>query len=153
MRAVLQRVSSASVDIDGAPVAVIGSGLLVLAAVGREDADADAEYIVDKTVNLRVFPDEAGRFDRSVLDVGGSLLVVSQFTLYGDTRKGRRPSFTEAAAPADAASRFDDLVRRFRRAGAPVETGRFQEMMRVSLVNDGPVTIVIDSADRGRPRR
>ena len=153
MRAVLQRVSSASVSIGGAPVASIGPGLLVLAAVGRDDTDADAAYVVDKTVNMRIFPDDAGRFDRSLLDVGGSLLVVSQFTLYGDTRKGRRPSFTDAAAPADAASRFADLVERFRDAGAAVETGRFQEMMDVSLVNDGPVTIIVDSADRQRPRR
>ena len=153
MRAVLQRVSSASVSIDGAPVAAIGPGLLVLAAVGRDDTDADAAYVVDKTVNMRIFPDDAGRFDRSLLDVGGSLLVVSQFTLYGDTRKGRRPSFTDAAAPADAASRFADLVERFRDAGTPVETGRFQEMMDVALVNDGPVTIIVDSTDRQRPRR
>ncbi len=153
MRAVLQRVSSASVSIDGAPVAAIGRGLLVLAAVGRDDTDADAAYVVDKTVNMRIFPDDAGRFDRSLLDVGGSLLVVSQFTLYGDTRKGRRPSFTDAAAPAAAASRFADLVERFRDAGAAVETGRFQEMMEVALVNDGPVTIIVDSADRQRPRR
>ena len=153
MRAVLQRVSSASVSIDGALVSSIGPGLLVLAAVGRDDTDADAAYVVDKTVNMRIFPDDAGRFDRSLLDVGGSLLVVSQFTLYGDTRKGRRPSFTDAAAPADAASRFADLVERFRDAGAAVETGRFQEMMDVSLVNDGPVTIIVDSADRQRPRR
>ena len=152
MRAVLQRVSSASVAVDGATVASIGHGLLVLAAVGRDDADADAAYIVDKTVNLRIFPDDAGRFDRSVADIGGSVLVVSQFTLYGDTRKGRRPSFTGAAAPGEAQARFDDLVRRFREAGVPAETGRFQAMMEVSLVNDGPVTIVLDSADRHRPR-
>ena len=153
MRAVLQRVSSASVSIDGVPVASIGRGLLVLAAVARDDTDADAAYLVDKTVNMRIFPDDAGRFDRSLLDVGGSLLVVSQFTLYGDTRKGRRPSFTDAAAPSDAAFRFADLVQRFQDAGAAVETGRFQEMMDVSLVNDGPVTIIVDSADRQRPRR
>lgn len=153
MRAVLQRVSSASVAVDGATVASIEHGLLVLAAVGRDDADADAAYIVDKTVNLRIFPDETGRFDRSVADVGGSVLVVSQFTLYGDTRKGRRPSFTEAAPPDEAQARFEDLVRRFREAGVPAETGRFQAMMQVSLVNDGPVTIVLDSADRHRPRR
>ena len=153
MRAVLQRVSSASVSIDGISVASIGRGLLVLAAVGCDDTDADAAYLVDKTVNMRIFPDDAGHFDRSLLDVGGSLLVVSQFTLYGDTRKGRRPSFTAAAAPADAASRFEDLVQRFRGAGATVETGRFQEMMEVALVNDGPVTIIVDSADRQRPRR
>ncbi len=152
MRVVLQRVASASVDIDRSPVAAIGPGLLVLAAVAHNDSDPDANYIVDKTVNLRIFPDNAGRFDRSVLDIGGSLLIVSQFTLYADTRKGRRPSFSAAAPPDAAAARFDDLVQRFRQTGAAVQTGRFQEMMRVSLVNDGPVTIAIDSADRLRPR-
>lgn len=152
MRAVLQRVASASVAIDGDVVGEIGRGLLVLAAVGVDDADADAAWIVDKAVNLRIFPDNDGRFDRSVLDVGGGLLVVSQFTLYADTRKGRRPSFTGAAPPADAEARFDDLVRRFRETGLPVEAGRFQAMMQVSLVNDGPVTIALDSADRLRPR-
>ena len=152
MRAVLQRVASASVAIDGDVVGEIGRGLLVLAAVGVDDADAEAAWLVDKTVNLRIFPDDDGRFDRSVLDVGGGLLVVSQFTLYADTRKGRRPSFTGAAPPADAEARFDDLVRRFRETGLPVEAGRFQAMMQVSLVNDGPVTIALDSADRLRPR-
>ena len=152
MRAVIQRVAGASVGIGGETVAAIGAGLLVLAAVGRDDADADAGYIVDKTVNLRIFPDADGRFDRSVRDVGGSLLVVSQFTLYGDARKGRRPSFTAAAAPAEAEARFADLVARFGAEGVPVETGRFGEMMAVCLVNDGPVTLVLDSADRLRPR-
>ena len=153
MRAVVQRVSSASVSIGGEAVSRIGAGLVVLAAVGRDDTDADAEYIVEKTVHLRVFPDAEGRFDRSVLDVGGSLLVVSQFTLYGDVRKGRRPSFTEAAPPAEAEERFAALVERFRAAGVPVETGRFQAMMDVALVNDGPVTLILDSSDRHRPRR
>ena len=153
MRAVVQRVSSASVSVEGAVVAHIGAGLVVLAAVGREDTDADANYIVDKTVRLRVFPDAEGRFDRSVFDVGGSLLVVSQFTLYGDVRRGRRPSFVEAAPPAEAEERFASLVERFREAGVPVETGRFQAMMDVALVNDGPVTLVLDSAHRNRPRR
>lgn len=153
MRAVVQRVSRASVSVGGETVASIGAGLLVLAAVGKDDADADADYLVDKIVNLRVFPDDAGRFDRSALDAGASLLVVSQFTLYGDTRKGRRPSFTDAAPPAEAQARFAGLVERFRSAGLPVQTGRFQEMMDVSLVNDGPVTLILDSADRLRPRR
>lgn len=153
MRAVIQRVSNASVSIDSEAVSRIGVGLVVLAAVGRDDTDADAEYIVEKTVHLRVFPDTDGRFDRSVVDVGGSLLVVSQFTLYGDVRKGRRPSFTEAAPPAEAEERFAALVERFRATGVPVETGQFQAMMDVALVNDGPVTLVLDSADRHRPRR
>lgn len=153
MRAVVQRVSSASVSIDGEEVSRIGAGLVVLAAVGRDDTDADADYIVEKTVHLRVFPDAEGRFDRSVLDVGGSLLVVSQFTLYGDVRRGRRPSFTEAAPPAEAEERFAALVERFRATGVPVETGQFQAMMDVALVNDGPVTLILDSSDRHRPRR
>lgn len=153
MRAVVQRVSRASVSVGGETIASIGAGLLVLAAVGKDDADADADYLVDKVVNLRVFPDGAGRFDRSALDAGASLLVVSQFTLYGDARKGRRPSFTDAAPPAEAQARFAGLVERFRAAGLPVQTGRFQEMMDVSLVNDGPVTLILDSADRFRPRR
>ena len=153
MRAVAQRVSRASVSVGGEAVASIGAGLLVFAAVGKDDADADADYLVDKIVNLRVFPDDAGRFDRSALDVGASLLVVSQFTLYGDTRKGRRPSFMDAAPPGEAQERFAGLVERFRAAGLPVQTGRFQEMMDVELVNDGPVTLILDSADRLRPRR
>ena len=153
MRAVLQRVSSASVSVDGEALSRIGVGLVVLTAVGRDDTDTDVEYIVDKTVHLRIFPDDEGRFDRSVLDVGGSLLVVSQFTLYGDVRRGRRPSFTGAAPPAEAEERFAALVERFRATGVPVETGRFQAMMDVALVNDGPVTLMLDSADRRRPRR
>jgi D-tyrosyl-tRNA(Tyr) deacylase len=153
MRAVVQRVSSASVSIDGDVVSRIGAGLVVLAAVGRDDLDADADYIVEKTVHLRVFPDADGRFDCSVVDVGGSLLVVSQFTLYGDVRRGRRPSFTEAAPPAEAEERFAALVERFRATGVPVETGQFQAMMDVALVNDGPVTLVLDSVERHRPRR
>ncbi|MCY4450059.1 MAG: D-aminoacyl-tRNA deacylase [Chloroflexi bacterium] len=153
MRAVVQRVSSASVSIDGKVVSRVQTGLVVLVAVGRDDADADADYIVEKTVHLRVFPDAEGRFDRSVEDVGGSLLVVSQFTLYGDVRRGRRPSFTEAAPPDEAVARFADVVERFRATGVPVETGQFQAMMDVALVNDGPVTLMLDSADRRRPRR
>ena len=153
MRAVIQRVSSASVSIDGEVVSRIGAGLVVLAAVGRDDTDADADYVVEKTVHLRIFPDAEGRFDRSVMDTGGSLLVVSQFTLYGDVRRGRRPSFTDAAPPAEAEERFAALVERFRATGVPVETGQFQAMMDVSLVNDGPVTLILDSSDRHRPRR
>ena len=152
MRALLQRVSRASVSVDGQTVGAIGRGLLALVAVGKDDAPEDAAYIVDKTVNLRVFPDNDGRFDRSLRDVTGELLLVSQFTLYGDTRKGRRPSFAEAAPPDEAAAKFADLAERFRATGLRVETGRFQEMMEVSLVNEGPVTIWIDSADRHRSR-
>ena len=153
MRAVLQRVHRASVAVDGRTVGSIDRGIVVLLAVGRGDQPEDAAYIVDKTVNLRIFPDDAGRFDRSPLDVGAELLLVSQFTLYADTRRGRRPSFTEAAPPDAAAAQFEGAVERFRATGLRVETGRFQEKMDVSLVNDGPVTIVLDSADRHRPRR
>ena len=153
MRAVVQRVSQASVTVSGETVGSIGRGLLVLAAIGRDDTPEDAAYLVDKTVNLRIFPDDEGRFGRSALDIGAEVLLVSQFTLYGDTRKGRRPSFVDAAPPETAAARFEDLVQRFRATGLGVETGRFQEMMDVALVNDGPVTIWLDSADRHRPRR
>jgi len=152
MRAVIQRVSGASVTVDGEPVGAIDTGLLVLLGVGRDDTPQDAEYVVDKIVNLRIFPEADGRFDRSVLDIGGALLVVSQFTLYADIRKGRRPSFTDAAPPDIAKAQFDAAVERFRATGLTVETGCFQAMMDVALVNDGPVTITIDSADRVRPR-
>jgi len=152
MRAVIQRVSGASVTVDGRPVGAIDTGLLVLLGVGRDDTPQDAEYVVNKIVNLRIFPEADGRFDRSVLDIGGALLVVSQFTLYADIRKGRRPSFTDAAPPDIAKAQFDAAVERFRATGLTVETGCFQAMMDVALVNDGPVTITIDSADRVRPR-
>ncbi len=153
MRAVLQRVRSASVTVDGQPVGSIGRGLVVLLAIGRGDEPDDEAYVVDKTVNMRIFPDDGGHMNRSALEVGAELLVVSQFTLYADTRKGRRPSFTAAAPPESAAARFDDAVARFRATGLRVETGRFGEMMDVALVNDGPVTIWLDSAERHRSRR
>ncbi len=153
MRAVIQRVSRANVAVSGETVGSIGLGLVVLLAVGRDDAPEDAAYVVDKTVNLRIFSDDQGRFEHSVLDVAGEILLVSQFTLYGDTRKGRRPSFTAAAPSEVAAEQFASAVERFRATGLNVETGRFQAMMAVELVNDGPVTIVIDSADRHRARR
>lgn len=154
MRAVVQRVSSASVAIDGLVVGAIGRGLLVLVGVGQGDTATDAEYIVEKVANLRIFPDGDGRFDRSVIDEALELLVVSQFTLYGDTRKGRRPSFQGAAAPTEASTLFEELLERFRARGLPVANGRFQAAMEVSLVNDGPVTIIIDSDARpGRHRK
>ncbi len=153
MRAVLQRVRSASVTVDGQTVGSIGRGLVVLLAIGRDDEPDDAAYVVDKTANMRIFPDDDGHMNRSALEVGAELLVVSQFTLYGDTRKGRRPSFTSAAPPETAADSFDDALDRFRATGLRVETGRFREMMDVALVNDGPVTIWLDSAERHRPRR
>ena len=152
MRAVIQRVSRATVIGSGETVGSIARGLLVLVAIGRNDADEDAAYLVDKTVNLRIFPDDEGRFDRSSLDVDAQLLLVSQFTLYGNTRRGRRPSFVDAAPPEQAAARFADVVERFRATGLHVESGRFREMMSVELVNDGPVTIWLDSEERRSPR-
>ena len=153
MRALLQRVTSASVSIDGETVGSIGPGLAVLLGVAAgDDADA-ARYLVDKTVNLRIFADAMGRFNRSLADVGGELLVVSQFTLYGDTRRGRRPDFTQAAAPEDARRLYELAVSMFRETGLNVATGEFQAHMRLRLENDGPVTLLLDSADRNRPRR
>jgi D-tyrosyl-tRNA(Tyr) deacylase len=153
MRALIQRVTEASVSIDGEVVGAIGAGLLVLLGVSRDDTDEDASYIVGKIANLRIFSDDEGKFQSSATDVGAGLLVVSQFTLYGDTRKGRRPSFTHAAVPEEADRLFELAVGLFRETGLKVETGRFQAYMAVALVNDGPVTIMLDTADRERPRR
>ena len=153
MRALLQRVTGASVAVDGETTGAIGAGLVVLIGISRDDTEAEAAYIVEKTVNLRIFSDDEGRFQDSALDAGAEILVVSQFTLYGDTRKGRRPSFTHAAAPRDAEALFAHTLDLFRQTGLTVETGRFQAYMKVSLVNDGPVTIMLDTADRERPRR
>jgi D-tyrosyl-tRNA(Tyr) deacylase len=145
MRAVVQRVSRAEVRIDGTVVGRIGRGLVVLVGAGQGDGDADLEYLADKIVNLRIFPDAAGAMNVALSEAGGALLVVSQFTLYGDCRKGRRPSFVEALAPAAAEALYDKFVKRLRDTGAPVETGRFRAMMEVDLVNDGPVTLLLDS--------
>ncbi len=145
VRAVVQRVSEASVRVDDALVGRIGQGLAVLLGVGNGDAERDAEYLADKIVNLRVFPDEHGQMNRSLLEVSGELLVVSQFTLYGDARKGRRPSYVEAAAPDDANRLYEHLAARVRAAGVQVATGVFGAMMNVALVNEGPVTILLDS--------
>ena len=145
MRAVVQRVSEASVRVDGEVAGRIGLGLVVLLGVGQGDAEADADYLADKIVNLRILADVAGQMNRSVLDVGGELLVVSQFTLYGDARKGRRPGFTDAAPPAEANRLYEHFVARARHSGLRVETGVFGAMMDVGLVNQGPVTILLDS--------
>jgi len=145
MRAVIQRVSSASVTVRGEIVGQIGPGLLVLLGVGLGDTAADAEYLAEKVCGLRIFEDEQGKMNRSVQDVSGSLLAVSQFTLYGDARKGKRPSFDAAARPELARELYESFVERIRAAGLRCETGRFQEMMQVELVNDGPVTILLDS--------
>ena len=145
MRAVLQRVSRASVSVEGETTGEIGAGLLVLLGVGINDSAADATYLVEKTINLRVFDDEDGKMNLSVLDIGGGLLVVSQFTLYADTRKGRRPSYIAAAGPDEANRLYEYFVSEARKHVAKVETGRFQAMMDVELVNAGPVTIILDS--------
>jgi D-tyrosyl-tRNA(Tyr) deacylase len=150
MRAVLQRVSSAEVTVDGAVVGRIGPGLLVLLGVGKGDTEQDAEMLARKIVELRVFQDDAGKMNLSVKDTGGSLLVVSQFTLYGDTRKGRRPSFDQAAPPEEARRLYERFVEAARAQGVAVETGVFQAMMSVSLVNEGPVTFLVESRDPSR---
>ena len=145
MRAVLQRVSRAKVMIDGETSGEIGRGILVLLGVGVGDSDKDAEFLVEKTLNLRIFDDEDGKMNLSLLDISGGLLVVSQFTLYGDSRKGRRPSFVGAAPPDEANRLYEFFVRHAKKQIPIVETGRFQAMMDVELVNDGPVTIILES--------
>jgi len=148
MKVLLQRVSQASVSVDGEVVGRTGLGLVGLVGVAQGDSEEDARYLVEKTVNLRIFPDEAGKFNRSLVDVGGELLLVSQFTLIADTRKGRRPSFTEAAGPVEAEALFNGFVDLARATGLKVETGRFQQHMLVEIHNDGPVTILLDSRAR-----
>lgn len=153
MRIVLQRVSSASVSVDGDTIGAIGSGLLLLVGVRTGDDVATAQRLAAKCAEMRIFGDALGKFDRSLLDGGGEALVVSQFTLLADTRRGRRPSFTEAAAPDVAAPIVDAFETALRELGVRVATGRFGAKMSVALVNDGPVTIVVDSDDLDRPRR
>ena len=153
MRLLLQRVAHASVSVQGLEVGRIGKGLLVLVGVAREDPQEDIRYLSDKLLNLRIFSGDSDRFDRSALDIGAELLVISQFTLYGGTRKGRRPDFTEAAVPGDAERLYDEFVEALRASGLRVETGRFGEYMQVELLNDGPVTLMLDSAERSQPRR
>ena len=145
MRAVLQRVTRACVRVQGETVGVIGAGLVVLLGVARDDEEADAVYLVEKVLNLRVFEDSEGRMNLSLAEAGGALLAVSQFTLYGDVRKGRRPSWYDAAPPELARPLYEFFVAEARARGARVETGSFQAMMEVELVNDGPVTILLDS--------
>jgi len=146
MRAVVQRVSRAKVTVAGDITGEIGLGLVVLLGVGREDSEADADYLAEKITGLRIFEDDGGKMNRSVVDVGGAVLVVSQFTLYGDVRKGKRPSFDDAAPPQRARELYEYFVQKIQAAGLRCETGRFQEMMAVELVNEGPVTILLDSA-------
>ena len=153
MRVLLQRVSRASVSVSGVEIAQTGSGLVLLLGVSRDDGEDDARYLVEKIINLRIFSDNENRFNRSALDIEAELLVVSQFTLYADTRKGCRPDFTQAAQPEEAERLYTRAVEMFRDSGLRVETGRFGEHMQVEIQNDGPVTLMIDSADRSRPRR
>jgi D-aminoacyl-tRNA deacylase len=146
MRAVVQRVSRARVTVGGEVVGEIGAGLLVLLGIAQEDLEGDADYLADKIIGLRVFEDDSGRMNRAAGEIGGGVLVVSQFTLYGDVRRGKRPSFDAAAPPGKARPLYEYFVARIRAAGLRCETGRFQEMMLVDLVNDGPVTILLDSS-------
>lgn len=152
MRAVIQRVSEASVAVEGTLVGAIGQGLLILLGVGMGDSEAEAKLLAEKSANLRIFADDEGRFNRSLLDIGGEALVVSQFTLYADTRRGRRPSFSDAAPPEIAAPLVEAFANELRRLGIVVSTGQFGAMMQVALVNDGPVTILLDSAVFREPR-
>ncbi len=145
MRLVIQRVLESSVRIDGNLVGSIGSGFMVLCGVEEGDTQEDVRYCVDKTVNLRIFEDEAGKMNRSILDAGGSILAISQFTLHGDVRHGRRPSFIKAARPDVAVPMYEAYCEGLRASGVHVETGIFQADMKVSLINDGPVTLLIDS--------
>ena len=153
MRALIQRVTEASVSVDDEIVGEIGPGLVVLLGVSKEDDEADAKYLVEKVSNLRIFADDDNSFNLSPLDIGAGLLVVSQFTLYADTRKGRRPDFNQAAGADDARRLYKYTVGLFQETGLTVATGRFQEHMLITLQNDGPVTFMLDSSDRQQPRR
>ncbi len=145
MRAVIQRVKESSVTVDNKIVGKIGKGLLVLLGVANEDKADDAEYLADKITNLRIFEDDNGKMNRSLLETGGELLVVSQFTLLGDCRKGRRPSFINAAHPEKANDLYEHFAKEVKQKGISLKTGRFRAMMEVSLINDGPVTIILES--------
>jgi D-tyrosyl-tRNA(Tyr) deacylase len=146
MRAVVQLVSRASVAVEGRLVGEIGPGLLVLLGVATSDANTDAEYLAEKIAGLRIFEDENGKMNLSVVDIGGAILAVSQFTLYGDVRRGKRPSFDDAARPERARELYEYFVTQIRQGGLHCETGQFQAMMSVSLVNEGPVTVLLDSS-------
>jgi len=150
MRAVVQRVSRASVSVEGAAPRAIGEGLVILLGVRTGDTAEDVRWTAEKCANLRVFLDDAGKMNRSCLDVGGSFLVVSQFTLYGDCSRGRRPSFTDAAPPEAAQSLYLAFVEALGAYGRPIATGEFGAMMRVEIVNEGPVTLIVESEERGR---
>jgi D-tyrosyl-tRNA(Tyr) deacylase len=145
MRVVVQRVSEARVSIGEEVIGAIGPGLCILLGIGTKDTETDAEFLASKIINLRIFEDEQGKMNRSIRDLGGELLVVSQFTLYGDSRKGNRPSFTAAAAPENAERLYEHFVQRLCQAGLKVATGKFRAYMKIALVNDGPVTLLLDS--------
>lgn len=145
MRIVVQRVSQAAVETEGEIIGRIGRGLLILVGIGPEDSEADIEYMADKILNLRVFSNEQGKMNLSVRDINGSMLAVSQFTLYGDCRKGRRPGYSRAAEPTKALDFYQKFVRQLSESGLKVEQGKFQADMQVSLINDGPVTLLLDS--------
>ncbi|MCH8292048.1 D-tyrosyl-tRNA(Tyr) deacylase [Candidatus Poribacteria bacterium] len=145
MRAIVQRVKSASVTVDGKRISEIEAGLLIFLGIARQDTSADIDYLANKIAHLRIFEDDEGRMNRSLLEVGGEALVVSQFTLYGDCRKGRRPSFVAAARPEKAESIYEKFMETIARMGVPVKGGVFQAMMDVELINDGPVTMLLDS--------
>ena len=145
MKIVLQRVSEAEVTIDGRSVGRIGAGLVLLVGVGHEDTEEQARYLAEKCLNLRIFEDDEGKMNRSLLDAGGQILAISQFTLYGDTRKGRRPGFTDAAPPEKAEPLYERFVELLRQAGVTVETGRFGQHMLVRIHNDGPVTLILEA--------
>lgn len=148
MRAIVQRVTDAAVTVAGEQVGRIGPGLVLLVGVRHGDSPAAARWLAEKVAHLRIFADDDSKFNRSVLDVGGSILLISQFTVYGDCRKGRRPNFTAAAPPDVAAPLLDTLAEELRNRGLPVETGEFGAMMQVSLTNDGPVTVLVDTPER-----
>ena len=150
MKLVIQRVSEARVNVDGIAVGAIRTGLVVLVGISKSDTAKDADYLADKVLGLRIFPDDEGKMNRNVAEVNGGILVISQFTLYGDCRRGRRPSFDAAAPPDQALTLYNYFVNAVRESAVPVETGTFQAMMEVSLVNQGPVTIVIESEERNR---
>ena len=150
MKLVIQRVSEAYVQVDDSRVGSIRTGLVVFLGISKLDTEEDANYLLDKLLSLRIFPDDDGKMNRSVQQASGSLLIISQFTLYGDCRRGRRPSFDQAAPPDRAMVLYNYFVEAARRGPVAVETGVFQATMRVHLVNEGPVTIIIDSADRGK---
>ena len=145
MRAVIQRVKKSSVSVDGQVIGEIKRGLLVLLGVAGDDTEKEASYLADKIVNMRMFEDDEGKMNRSLIEIRGQMLVVSQFTLLGDCRKGRRPSFVKAAGPEKANELYEAFVNLVRNKGVPVETGKFRAMMDVSLINDGPVTLIVES--------